>query len=82
MKSKTRRLNVEIDAKLFAHLEDLKKRTRVAKRTLVEQAVRLLIGQYRTMAAVYKNGTVNNQFMTMVDETMKQYGPAMKKLAQ
>ena len=40
MKSNTRRLNVEIDAKLLNDLEDLKKRTKVSKRALVEQAVR------------------------------------------
>ena len=82
MKSNTQQLNVEIDAKLLSDLEDLKKRTKVSKRALVEQSLRLLIEQYRTMAAVYKNGVVDNQFVMMVNETMKQYGQAMKKLAQ
>ena len=81
MKSDTQQLNVEIAAKLLNDLEDLKKRTKVSKRALVEQALRLLIEQYRTMAAVYKNGVVDNQFVMMVNETMKQYGQAMKKLA-
>lgn len=82
MKSDTQQLNVEIDAKLIDDLEDLKKRTKVPKRALVEQALRMLVEQYRSMAAVYKNGIVDNQFVAMVNETMKQYGQAMKKLAR
>ena len=82
MKSDTQQLNVEIDTNLLNDLEDLKKRTRVSKRALVEQAIRLLIEQYRSMASVYKNGVVDHQFVMMVNETMKQYGQVMKKLAQ
>jgi hypothetical protein len=82
MKSNAQQLNVENNTKMLNYLEDLKKRTKVSKRALVEQAVRLLIEQYRTMATVYKNGVVDNQFIMMVNETMKQYGQAMKKLAQ
>ena len=82
MKPDTQQLNVEIDAKLLNDLEDLKKRTKVSKRALVEQSLRLLIEQYRTMAAVYKNGVVDNHFVMMVNETMQQYGQAIKKLAQ
>ena len=82
MKQATQQLNAEIDAKLLNDLEELKNKTKVSKRALVEQSLRLLIEQYRTMSAVYKNGVVDNQFVMMVNETMRQYGQAMKKLAQ
>jgi metal-responsive CopG/Arc/MetJ family transcriptional regulator len=56
----SQQLNVEIDPKLLDALEDLKKRTRVPKRALVEQALRMLVEQYHSMAAVYKNWSVYN----------------------
>ena len=79
MESETQQLNVEIDAKLLGDLEDLKRRTKVSKRALVEQAIRMIVGQYQSMASVYKNGIVDNQFMMMVDQSVKQYGQALKK---
>jgi len=82
MKSDTQQLNVEIDAKLLSDLEDVKQRTKVSKRALVEQAIRILVDQYRSMAAVYKNGVVDAQFIAMVDQTMRQYNQAMKKLVR
>lgn len=82
MESETQQLNVEIDAKLLGDLEDLKRRTKVSKRALVEQAIRMIVGQYQSMASVYKNGIVDNQFMMMVDQSVKQYGQALKKSAR
>ena len=82
MKQATQQLNAEIDAKLLDDLEDLKNKTKVSKKALVEQAIRLLLEQYRSLTAVYKNGIVDQQFMSMVGEVMKQYDPTMKKLAQ
>ena len=82
MKEATQQLNAEIDAKLLNDLEELKNKTKVSKKALVEQAIRLLLEQYRSMTAVYKNGIVDQQFMSMVSEVMKQYDQTMKKLAQ
>ncbi len=78
----TQQLNAEIDAKLLNELEELKNKTKVSKKALVEQAIRLLLEQYRSMTAVYKNGIVDQQFMMMVDTAMKQYDQTMKKLAK
>ena len=78
----TQQLNAEIDAKLLNELEELKNKTKVSKKALVEQAIRLLLEQYRSITAVYKNGIVDQQFMMMVDTAMKQYDQTMKKLAK
>ena len=78
----TQQLNAEIDSKLLNELEELKNKTKVSKKALVEQAIRLLLEQYRSMTAVYKNGIVDQQFMMMVDTAMKQYDQTMKKLAK
>ena len=77
----TQQLNTSIDAKLLNELDELKNKTQVPKRALVEQAIRLLLQQYRSLSAVYKNGVVDQQFMLMADSAMKQYDNTMKKLA-
>ena len=56
MASETQQLNVEIDAKVLGDLEDLKRRTKVSKRALVEQAIRIV-----------KNGV---DFQSLCDSTL------------
>ena len=77
-----KQLNSTIDAKLLDELEQLKEKTKVPKKALIEEAIRLLIQQYRAMTAVYKDGVVDKQFIALVDEKMKQYDQTMKKLAE
>lgn len=78
----TQQLNTAIDSKLIDELEELKKKTKVPKRALVEEAIRLLLEQYRSLTSVYKNGVVDKQFIGMVETAMKQYDQTMKKLAK
>ena len=78
----TKQLNSTIDAKLVAQLEQLKEKTKVPKKALIEEAIRLLLQQHRSLTAVYKNGVADNQFIAMVDEKMKQYDQTMRKLAE
>ncbi len=78
----TRQLNSTIDAKLADELELLKEKTKVPKKALIEEAIRLLLQQYRSLTAIYKNGAVDKQFIEMVNDKMKQYDQTMKKLAE
>ena len=82
MKQTTEQLNAQIDSKLLNALDDLKDKTKVSKKALVEQAIRLLLEQHRSMSAVYKNGVVDANFITMIDQSMKPYDQTMKKLAE
>ena len=78
----TQQLNAQIDAGLLNQLDELKEKTRVPKKALIEQAIRLLLEQYKSLSAVYKGGVVDQQFMSMMDSVMKQYDETMKKLAK
>lgn len=77
-----KQLNSVVDAKLLAELEQLKEKTKVPKKVLIEEAIRLLLQQYKSLTAVYKEGIVDKQFVGIVDETMKRYDQTMRKLAE
>lgn len=55
-----KQINVNIDKELFEKLDELKKKTRIPKRYLIEVALRLLIVKYRCEFKVPRRSGIPN----------------------
>jgi len=75
-------LNVSVEKKLIDRLDALKEKTKVSKKALVEQALQLLMKQHEAFEHYYDGGAVSQNFIKLADSAMKEYGPALKKLAE
>jgi len=79
---KTKQLNATISEKLLKELDQLHESTHVPKRRLLESAIRLLLDKHESLSTVYKQGVVDEHFVSIINEEMSKHPKAMKKLAE
>lgn len=79
----TIQLATRIDPGKKKILDRLHKRTHLSIRQLTEKAIVLLDEYYKQLEKTYyKGGAVDQDFMNLLEQSMKQYDKAYKKLAE
>lgn len=77
----TVQLATRIDSKMKSTLDRLHQRTHVPIRQLTETAIVLLDEYYRQLQSSYKDGAVDNDFVNLLQQSMKHHDKTYEKLA-
>lgn len=77
----TVQLATRIDSKTKAVLDRLHRRTHLPIRQLTETAVVLLNEYYTQLQNSYRESAVDNDFVSLLEQSMKKHGKTYEKLA-
>ncbi|EKD26338.1 MAG: hypothetical protein ACD_79C01248G0003 [uncultured bacterium] len=78
----TVQLATRIDPKKKKILDELHKKTHIPIRNLTEKAITLLDEYYKTAQKSFKEEVIENNFIELLDYSMKKYDQTYKKLAE
>ena len=78
----TLQLATRIDARIKKTLDRLHKKTHIPIRQLTEKAITLLEEYYMHLQESYKGSTVDNNFVSLLEHSMKTHDKTYEKLAK
>lgn len=77
----TVQLATRVDSKTKAVLDRLHRKTHLPIRQLTETAIVLLEEYYRQLQTSYREGAVDNDFINLLEQSMKKHDKTYQKLA-